>query len=111
MTQQHTPGPWHWVNGDTDKPIDFKDGWNRFGWVSLRSVNLYGENKTDVINGESFTSWALPMWILDAEPMQNGNDDANARLIAASPLMYDFIKNMASIGNQDAIKILGGIHA
>jgi hypothetical protein len=82
---KYTPGPWHWVNSATDEPFDFDVQWDGNGYPSLRTVNEYGENKTEVRDGKTYTSWALPEWILTAEPMQNGNDAANARLIAAAP--------------------------
>lgn len=37
--------------------------------------------------------------------------EANARLIAASPAMYDFVKKCAAKGNREAIGILESIHA
>lgn len=37
--------------------------------------------------------------------------EANARLIAASPRMYDFIAERADAGDIEAAAILGGIHA
>lgn len=36
---------------------------------------------------------------------------ANTRLIVAAPTMYDFIEQRAAQGDQEAIQILGGIHA
>ncbi|MEN9885744.1 MAG: hypothetical protein RL758_322 [Pseudomonadota bacterium] len=82
---KHTPGPWHWVNSQTDEPFDFDAPFNWNGYPSLRTVDDFGETKKEVIDGQTYSSFALPKWILDAEPMQNGNDAANARLIAAAP--------------------------
>jgi hypothetical protein len=72
---RHTPGPWHWVNSRSDKPFDFDAIWDGDGTPSLRTI---AEHETKNVG-------LLPDWILDAEPMQNGNDAANARLIAAAP--------------------------
>ena len=73
----HTPGPWAWVNSKTDQPFDFDAEWYGEGIPSLRTV--VERRKTE--GGY----WELPDWIFDAEPMQHGNDAANARLIAAAP--------------------------
>ena len=79
-----TPGPWEWINSNTDEPFDFDSPWDGGGYPSLRTVECFGENKTEVRDGGTYTSFALPKWILDAEPMQNGNDAANAALIVAA---------------------------
>jgi hypothetical protein len=78
---KHTPGPWHWINSATDKPFDFDAEWDGDGLPSLRTVEEYvGER------------WSLPKWILDTgEPMQNGNDAANACLIAAAPDLLEIL--------------------
>lgn len=86
---KHTPGPWVWINSVTDEPFDFDAEWDGCGNPSLRTEEYFGENKTEIRDGESRTSYSLPKWILDAEPMQNGNDAANARLIAAAPDQHD----------------------
>ena len=70
----YTPGPWHWVDPETDEP---KAG----GYASLRTVEEFGENKTEVRDGKSYTSFALPKWVLDAEEVS----PEDARLIAAAP--------------------------
>lgn len=77
MSAHHTPGPWHWVNSQTDKPFDFDAEWDGEGRPSLRTVAEHKQHETSI--------WTLPVWIIDAEPMQYGNDAANARLIAAAP--------------------------
>jgi hypothetical protein len=70
----HTPGPWHWVNSKTDLPFDFDAEWDGEGRPSLRTVAERKRHEDDIR--------ALPDWIVDAEPMQYGNDAANATLIA-----------------------------
>ena len=82
---KHTPGPWRWVNSQTDEPFDFDVPWDGYGYPSLRTVAEFGETKSEVIDGQTYSSRSLPQWILDAEPLQHGNDEANARLIAAAP--------------------------
>lgn len=76
MESKHTPGPWHWVNGRTDEPYNFADA---EGYPSLRTVKESGEHQ-------------LSEWILDAEPMMHGNDEANAYLIAAAPDLLEACK-------------------
>jgi hypothetical protein len=75
----HTPGPWHWVNSKTDLLFDFGAEWDGEGHPSLRTVAVRKQHEDSI--------WALPDWIVDAEPMQYGNDAANARLIADAPLL------------------------
>ena len=76
--KKHTPGPWHWVNPDNDSVWDGKTD-----TASLRTIKEYGKNETKVINGDSYTSFALPKFVLDyVEGIEN---IADARLIAAAP--------------------------
>lgn len=78
MKTQHTPGPWHWVNPDNDSVWDGKTD-----TASLRTIKEYGKNETKIINGDRYTSFALPKFVLDyVEGIENM---ADARLIAAAP--------------------------
>ena len=46
-------------------------------------------------------------WIADC---RNGPQDANARLIAAAPLMYDFVASAAAGGDNKALAIMEAIN-
>lgn len=84
---KHTAGPWHWVNCRSDAPFKF-DGTDD-GHPSLRTVAEFGENKTEVIDGKTYTSWSLPKFILEAESFDGDDKVADARLIAAAPDLLD----------------------
>lgn len=67
---EHTPGPWHWVNGDTDELMQEGDWRN----LSLRTV---AENRRTVCG-------PLPDFILGSVEEDEPNP-ANFALIAAAP--------------------------
>lgn len=88
----HTPGPWHWVDSVDDKPYVF--GGKNNGWPSLRTAEKFGENKTEVRDGGTYTSFALPIFVLDCDgPIEN---EANAHLIAAAPELLALVQRYAS---------------
>ena len=82
---KHTPGPWHWVNPNTDEP--HKRGES---YADLRTVADYG------------TAPPLPMWIVSCEELGFGGEDeveANLSLIAAAPDLLAALERLASYGN------------
>jgi hypothetical protein len=82
MSTKHTPGPWQWVDGQTDEV--WTGGALYSG--SLRTVEEFGKSETVERDGQHYTTFALPKFIVDCECI--GGDDeaeANARLIAAAP--------------------------
>lgn len=80
----HTPGPWHW---DSD-PIKG----DPLGRIRYR-VTTTGKTITQCYYSSS-----------------DECAEYDARLIAAAPLMYDFISGMAKAGNGAAKEILERIH-
>jgi hypothetical protein len=88
LAKAATPGPWIWVNPEDDS--DYEGS----GYASLRTVSVYGENKTEVINGLHYSSFALPKFICDAEEI--GMADAEF-IAAANP---DTIKQLCLLLKQ-----------
>lgn len=82
-TTQHTPGPWTVRWQDSKLYIDAAN-------IYICAIIQYGM------------------------PMQNRgyyvHEEANARLIAACPTMYNFIKAEAEQGNKKAIDLLNSIN-
>lgn len=76
LAEKATPGPWEWVNGDDDSP------WDGAAQASLRTVEQFGESKTVVVDGKSYTSFRLPKFVLEAEDVSK--TDA-AYIAACSP--------------------------
>lgn len=60
-----------------------------------RIVDGYGANIAEIL-------WQV-------QTMDEEQAEANARLIAASPTMYEYIKAKAQLGDEDAAKIIATI--
>ena len=89
----HTPGPWHWVDPITDKPISGND----FDNASLRTVEEFGENKTEEIDGKNYTSFRLPKFVLRADVFEAKTKticSADAHMIAAAPELCDALDDL-----------------
>ena len=96
----HTPGPWEWVNGRNDEPWTSQSE----GYPSLRTVAVFGENKTEIIDGKSYTSFALPKFILNADDAPAPQDMA---LLAAAPDMLAALKKIAKADGPYDVDLLG----
>ena len=85
MTAQHTPGPWEVA----DCLMNEDERW-------VHSSELGG-----VIAG---------VWPWGDDEVGEQQREANARLIAAAPRMYDYISARADTGDAEAVAILEAIH-
>lgn len=90
MEHKHTPGPWEITSHRP--PYSEENDFPGVG-ISIPDAELASGIHED----------AIEVW--------GENSEANARLIAASPTMYDFVKKCAAEGNRDATRILEAIHA
>jgi hypothetical protein len=119
MTKPYTAGPWHWVDADDDEPLDMT-GTDDFGAASLRSVKEYGnsvltgepieETRTDVVDGKSYTSFALPKFIANVEELEEGEEmAANYRLLMLAPDLADYVYERAAAGDPVADKLVAKI--
>ena len=87
MTTKHTPGPWYVGSG------------------TYEGRNIY--STASVTDGEGFTYQPVVATAEDEVACW----DANARLIAAAPTMYEYIASSASNGCAEARKIMEAINA
>ena len=119
VTKPYTPGPWHWVDSDDDEPLDMT-GTDDFGAASLRSVKAYGESMitgaeieediTEIVDGKSYTSFALPKFIANVEELEGGEEmAANYRLLMMAPDLADYVYERAAAGDQRAAQMVAKI--
>ena len=97
---KHTPGPWWPV-------LDSAGTWN----VATRRdpCPITHEEVTEV--GCRWGAY-ICMGIGDHTANRTrGNEEANARLIAAAPAMHEYIAQRAEVGDNEAKKILESINA
>ena len=88
MTTKFTPGPWY------------------VGTGTYEGRNIY--SAASVTDDEGFTYQPV---VATAEDDGINCWDANARLIAAAPTMYEYIASSASNGCAEARKIMEAINA
>lgn len=89
--QAHTSGPWRVVPQDLYKP-----------YIGVRGTRLGLRFKIANVLSPNYDG---------ALPCEAEETAANARLIAASPTMYEFVKSCAAVGNEKAKEIMEAIHA
>lgn len=90
MKAQHTPGPWRVCGGYT---AHYCAVHSERGYIVFRMADKRNDAERD-------------------GPIQCPDDEeqrANARLIAASPIMYDYIRSLALKGDLNAKKIIDAI--
>lgn len=75
---KHTPGPWIFENRNGDHPLNDQDGWGCDGLWAVNGGFILG----------SGTGW---------DGAYQGPIEANARLIAAAPEMYELLANLAAV--------------
>lgn len=91
----HTPGPWRSIIDDT--------GGQWSGWPLC--VCPVGDDDRSVVRTGGQWPYEWDAHTSQAEAV------ANARLIAASPAMYDYVASKADAGDEEALKIVEVIHA
>lgn len=84
MTTKHTPGPWIAIESKADK-----------GCFQIQKQ----------INADRI----YPSWGIALIPNYQNCDEANARLIAACPTIYEFAAQSARLGNAEAIRMLDSL--
>ena len=90
MSAKHTPGPWiAQIPNIGEDPFERDERGNQY-WEIKPAEMLFDGRYLDV------TAWT---------------SEANARLIAASPTMYEYIVRRAEIGDSEAKSILETINA
>lgn len=91
MMNKHTPGPWRvGVCGSTAGRNFSLLAKKKNGWVNILKSNNFHDSNTRATTEEA---------------------EANARLIAAAPTMYEYIASSASNGCAEARKIMEAINA
>lgn len=88
---QHTPGPWVALPEECDKP-----------YIRIRGTSL----------GHRYKVANVLTPVYDGVHEREAKETrANARLIASSPRMYDYVAARAKGGDAEAAAILESIHA
>lgn len=117
-----TPGPWEWREKEFDEKYCKKkrDGTLiaragrkiRDRWIML----LTGPQRYPIGDGEKVDEWDYPHIIalrwedLKTSSWSGGPSENDMKLIAASPVMYDFIFQRARDDDEEAQSLISGIH-
>lgn len=103
MTTKHTPGPWQAVRMYSDA----------LTVLDPKGFEIVEATRTAILPDYE-ERLGVGHWALSEQAHRDLSDEeqaANARLIAAAPTMYAYIEQRAAEGDEEALTILGGIHA
>lgn len=90
----HTKGPWHYAR------FNWRREWQERYW--------YVHGDTQICDEDMHTS-SVAVCVVEGNATSHPVCEDNARLISASPTMYEFIARKAQEGDADAAAIIAAI--